>query len=192
LTVGIIYAISVITEITEGVFMKLSPVMKRFVLHWGEMGSRWGVNRTMSQIHALLFLSEAPLTAETITEALQVARSNVSTSLRELQSWGLVKLVHVEGDRRDHFEAHHDVREIFRVVMEERKKRELDPTLTALRECVAEAGSDTPKAVRERMVDTLEFMELITGIFNEVKQLPDANAVAWLKTGLKAKKLLST
>lgn len=170
--------------------MKLSPVMKRFVLHWGEMGSRWGVNRTMGQIHALLFLSETPLTAETITEVLHVARSNVSTSIRELQSWGLVKMVHVEGDRRDHFESHKDVREIFRVVMEERKKRELDPTLAVLHSCVDEAGGETPKVVRERMTDTLAFMQLITGIFDEVKQLPDANALAWLKTGLKAKKLL--
>ena len=170
--------------------MKLSPVMKRFVLHWGEMGSRWGVNRTMAQIHALLFLSEAPLTAETIAEVLHVARSNVSTSIRELQSLGLAKMVHVEGDRRDHFETYHDVRDIFRVVIEERKKRELDPTLVVLRNCVNEAGNDTPKAVRDRMADTLAFMQLITGIFDEVKKLPDANAMAWLKTGLKAKKLL--
>ena len=170
--------------------MKLSPVMKRFVLHWGEMGSRWGVNRTVAQIHALLFLSETPLTAEDIAEVLHVARSNVSTSIRELQGWGLVKMMHVEGDRRDHFEAHHDVREIFRVIMEERKKRELDPTLVVLRECVNEPGHDTPKAVRDRMVETLAFMELITSIFDEVKQLPDANVVAWLKTGLKARKLL--
>ena len=170
--------------------MKLSPVMKRFVLHCGEMGSRWGVNRTMGQIHALLFLSETPLTAETIADVLHVARSNVSTSLRELQSWGLVKMTHVEGDRRDHFDAHKDVREIFRVVMEERKKRELDPTLAVLRDCVNDAANDTPKAVRERMADTLAFMQLITGIFDEVRQLPDANALAWLKTGLKAKKLL--
>ena len=96
--------------------MKLTPVMGKFVLHWGEMGSRWGVNRTVAQIHALLFLSEAPLTAETVADVLQVARSNVSTSIRELQSWRLVRMVHVIGDRRDHFEAHHDVREIFRVV----------------------------------------------------------------------------
>ena len=171
--------------------MQLSPVMKRFVLHWGEMGSRWGVNRTMAQIHALLFLSETPLTAESIAGVLHVARSNVSTSIRELQSWGLVKMLHLEGDRRDHFEAHKDVREIFRVVMEERKKRELDPTLVVLRDCVDQAGSDTPKAVRERMADTLAFMQLIAGIFDEVRQLPDANALAWLKTGLKAKKLLT-
>lgn len=170
--------------------MKLTPVMEKFVLHWGEMGSRWGVNRTVAQIHALLFLSEAPLTAETIAEVLQVARSNVSTSLRELQSWGLVRIVHVIGDRRDHFEAHRDVREIFRVVVEERKKREIDPTLTVLRACVTEAGKETPQGVRDRMSDTLEFMELLATVYEEVKQLPDAGFVAWLKTGLKAKKLM--
>jgi DNA-binding transcriptional regulator GbsR (MarR family) len=171
--------------------MKLTPVMEKFVLHWGEMGSRWGVNRTVAQIHALLFLSEAPLTAETIAEVLQVARSNVSTSLRELQSWGLVRIVHVIGDRRDHFEAHHDVREIFRVVVEERKKREIDPTLTVLRACTTEAGKETPQGVRDRMSDTLEFMELLASVYEEVKQLPDAGFVAWLKTGLKAKKLMN-
>jgi DNA-binding transcriptional regulator GbsR (MarR family) len=171
--------------------MKLTPVMEKFVLHWGEMGSRWGVNRTVAQIHALLFLSEAPLTAETIAEVLQVARSNVSTSLRELQSWGLVRIVHVIGDRRDHFEAHHDVREIFRVVVEERKKREIDPTLTVLRACATEAGKETPQGVRERMADTLAFMELLASVYDEVKQLPDAGFVAWLKTGFKARKLMS-
>lgn len=170
--------------------MILTPVMERFVVHWGEMGSRWGVNRTVAQIHALLFLSEAPLTAETITDLLQVARSNVSTSLRELQSWKLVKMVHVIGDRRDHFEAHHDVREIFRVVVEERKKREIDPTLTLLRSCVTEAGKETPQAIRERMSDTLEFMETLGSVYEEVKQLPDAGFMSWLKTGLKAKKLM--
>ena len=170
--------------------MQLTPVMEKFVLHWGEMGSRWGVNRTVAQIHALLFLSEAPLTAETIAEVLQVARSNVSTSLRELQSWGLVHIVHVIGDRRDHFDAHHDVREIFRVVVEERKKREIDPTLTVLRACATEAGKETPQGVRDRMSDTLEFMELLASVYEEVKQLPDAGFITWLKTGLKARKLM--
>lgn len=170
--------------------MKLTPVMERFVVHWGEMGSRWGVNRTVSQIHALLYLSVSPLTAETIAEVLQVARSNVSTSLRELQSWGLVKLVHVIGDRRDHFESLTDIKEIFRVIVSERKKREIDPTLTVLRACATEAGNETPKAVRERMADTLAFMELLDSVFGEVNQLPDASLVAWLKTGLKARKLM--
>jgi len=170
--------------------MQLSPVMERFVLHWGEMGSRWGVNRTVAQIHALLFLSECPLHAEDIAETLGVARSNVSTSLRELQSWELVRIAHVKGDRRDHFEAQHDVREIFRTVAEGRKRREIDPTLTMLRDCVTEASNETPKAVRARIKDTLDFMELMASVFEEVKTLPDASLTQWLKTGMKAKKLL--
>ncbi|WP_078121107.1 GbsR/MarR family transcriptional regulator [Thiosocius teredinicola] len=171
--------------------MKLSSTMERFVMHWGEMGSRWGVNRTVAQIHALLFLSEAPLHAEEISETLGVARSNVSTSLRELQSWELVHIVHMKGDRRDHFEAQHDVREIFRTVAEGRKRREIDPTLTTLRACVSEAGGETPKVARGRMKDTLDFMELMANVFEEVKALPNAGLTQWLKTSLKAKKLLS-
>ena len=171
--------------------MKLSPVMEKFVLHWGEMGSRWGVNRTVAQIHALLFLAEEPLNAEAIAEILHVARSNVSTSLRELQGWGLVKVVHVMGDRRDHFVAHHDVREIFRIVVEERKRREIDPTLTVLRDCATEAGEETPTPVRERIHDTLDFMELLSDVYEETRQLSDANLIAWLKTGRKARKLLT-
>src|SRR5213593_214083 len=116
----------------------LDPVSQRFVLHWGEMGTRWGVNRTVAQIHALLYLSAKPLNAEEIATTLSVARSNVSTSLRELQSWGIVKVVHVLGDRRDHFETLKDVWEIFRIVAEERKKREIDPTLRVLAQCVQE------------------------------------------------------
>src|SRR5512142_2777238 len=145
--------------------MQLTPTMKQFVLHWGEMGSRWGVNRTIAQIHALLYLAEEPLTAETISERLSVARSNVSTSLRELQSWGLVKVVHVLGDRRDHFESLHDVWDIFMVILEERKRRELDPTLTTLRDCVLESENDqkTSPEVKQRIADTLAFLEQLTG-----------------------------
>src|SRR5574341_1104701 len=105
----------------------LSPTMKKFILHWGEMGTRWGINRTVAQIHALLYLSPRPLHAEQIMEALAVARSNVSTSLKELQGWGVVRLVHVMGDKRDHFESRRDVWEMFRLVLDERKKREIDP-----------------------------------------------------------------
>src|SRR5713101_2594305 len=115
---------------------KLSPVQQKFILHWGEMGTRWGINRSVAQIHALLFLSPRPLHAEEIVETLGVARSNVSTSLKELQGWGIVKLVHVMGDKRDHFESLKDVWEMFRVVLDERKKREIDPTLRLLRECL--------------------------------------------------------
>src|SRR5439155_24380666 len=126
---------------------KLSPVQQKFVLHWGEMGTRWSINRTVAQIHALLYLSPDPLPAEDIAETLGVARSNVSTSLRELQGWGIVKRVHVLGDKRDHFESMKEVWEMFRIVLDERKRREIDPTLAMLRECIREAeknnGSDS-------------------------------------------------
>src|SRR6266705_177668 len=124
---------------TEFIDMSLSHVQQKFVLHWGEMGTRWGINRTVAQIHALLYISPKPLNAEEIAETLGVARSNVSNSLRELQSWRIVKLVHVLGDKRDHFESMKDTWEMFRVVLDERKKREIDPTLAMLRSCVAEA-----------------------------------------------------
>src|SRR5499427_9021133 len=120
----------------------LSPVEQKFVLHWGEMGTRWGVNRTVAQVHALLYISPQPLNADDIVAALEVARSNVSTSLKELQGWGIVRLVHVRSDKRDHFESMKDVWEMFRVVMDERKKREIDPTLAMLRTCIAEAAKD--------------------------------------------------
>src|SRR4051794_9986285 len=103
--------------------MPLSPTVQRIVLHWGEMGSRWGVNRSVAQIHALLYLSDRPLPAEDIADELGIARSNVSTSIKELQGWGLIKLVHVLGDRRDHFEAIQDITQLFRVIVEERKRR---------------------------------------------------------------------
>src|SRR6266487_5221411 len=120
----------------------LNPVQQKFILHWGEMGTRWGINRTVAQIHALLFISPKPLNAEEIAETLGVARSNVSTSLKELQGWGIIKLVHVMGDKRDHFESMKDVWEMFRLVLDERKKREIDPTLEVLRECITEAGKE--------------------------------------------------
>src|SRR3712207_2302129 len=118
---------------------QLSPVATKFILHWGEMGTRWGINRTVAQIHALLFLSPKPLNAEQIAETLSVARSNVSTSLKELQGWGIVRVVHVLGDRRDHFASMKDVWEMFRAILAERKKSETDPTLPLVRACVAGA-----------------------------------------------------
>src|SRR6516162_11387502 len=122
--------------------MKLSPVQQKFVLHWGEMGIRWGINRTVAQIHALLYVSPKPLNAEEIAETLNVARSNVSTSLKELQSWRIVKLVHVLGDKRDHFESMKNVWEMFRIVLDERKRREIDPTIAILEECIAAAAQE--------------------------------------------------
>ncbi len=172
--------------------MKLGPTTEKFVLHWGEMGTRWGVNRTVAQIHALLYLSPAPLNAETIAETLGVARSNVSTSLRELQSWGLVRVVHVLGDRRDHFESLSDIWDIFMAVVEERKRRELDPTLTTLRECVLEAESDQSidAEVRTRIQDTLEFMEMLTDWYGQMKTLPRPVIVRILKLGAGLQNLL--
>ncbi len=129
------------------------------------MGTRWGINRTVAQIHALLFISATgPLQAEEIVETLAVARSNVSTSLKELQGWGIVKMVHVLGDKRDHFESMKDVWELFRVVLDERKRREIDPTLLMLRECIAEAGElkDKDTYTRERLQELCDFFEITT------------------------------
>src|SRR5678815_2897761 len=143
----------------------LSPIAKNFVLHWGEMGTRWGINRTVAQIHALLYLSPKPLQAEEIAATLGVARSNVSTSLRELQGWGIVRITHILGDRRDHFESLKDVWEMFRIIIDERKKREADPVLGMLRDAVTEAKKPgaADAYTRERLHDMLQFFELMTG-----------------------------
>jgi DNA-binding transcriptional regulator GbsR (MarR family) len=153
----------------------LSPVDQKFILHWGEMGTRWGINRTVAQVHALLFLSPKPLHAEEISSALAVARSNVSNSLRELQGWGIVRVVHILGDRRDHFESVKDVWEIFRIVAEERKRREIDPTLRVIEECVGElkGGAGTANAyTRERLEEMLGFLTATSGLFEEMLRLP--------------------
>ena len=142
--------------------MKLTPVMQKFILHWGQMGSRWGINRSVAQVHALLMLSPTPLPADEIATTLDVARSNVSGSIKELQGWGLVRAVHAFGDRREHFETLRDVWEMFLVILRERKKREFDPTVAALRECAAEAttGGGGGDYATKRMRELIEFMEL--------------------------------
>lgn len=172
--------------------MKLSPTMQKFVLHWGEMGSRWGVNRTVAQIHALLYLAGRPLTAEEITETLGVARSNVSTSLKELQSWGLVKVSHVLGDRRDHFESQHDVWDIFLTILEGRKQRELDPTLTTLRDCVLEGEKDreTSAEVKARIEETLAFLEQLLGWYEQMSRLDRGTLVKLMKLGARIQGLM--
>jgi DNA-binding transcriptional regulator GbsR (MarR family) len=154
--------------------MALSPTEQKFILHWGEMGTRWGINRTVAQVHALLFLSPKPLHAEEIASTLVVARSNVSTSLRELQGWGIVRVAHVLGDRRDHFESVKDVWEMFRIVAEERKRREIDPTLRVLQECVAELKGPASGSAynRERLQEMLEFLTTASGLFDEMVHLP--------------------
>ena len=170
---------------------KLTTVEERFVLHWGEMGVRWGLNRTVAQVHALLFISPKPLNAEEMCETLSVARSNISTSLRELQNWGIVRIVHAMGDRRDHFESVRDVWELFRIVLDERKKRELDPTLAVLRECIAQATQDkeTTPFVEERLRELHGFFETTTGWYEQIRKLPTSGLVAFLKLGDKVKKL---
>ena len=171
---------------------KLSPVQQKFILHWGEMGIRWGINRTVAQIHALLFISPKPLNAEEISDALAVARSNVSNSLKELQGWGIVKRVHVMGDSRDHFESLKDVWEMFRVVMDERKKREFDPTERLLRECIAEAEKDkeTDEYTEQKLRELAEFFDTTTAWYGQIRQWPTGALTRFVKAGDKIRKLL--
>lgn len=170
----------------------LSPVAQKFVLHWGEMGTRWGINRTVAQIHALLFLSEKPLPADEIAQTLGVARSNTSTSLRELQNWGIVRVVHVMGDRRDHFESMKDVFAMFRVIARERKKREIEPTLRVLRECIDESGKPKSAAphTRDQLTELLNFFEIATNAYEKMEKLPTPAILKVAKLGDKALKLL--
>jgi DNA-binding transcriptional regulator GbsR (MarR family) len=170
----------------------LSPVQQKFILHWGEMGTRWGVNRTVAQIHAFLYISPTPLNADDLVETLGVARSNVSTSLKELQGWGIVKLVHVLGDKRDHFESMKDVWEMFRVVMDERKKREFDPTMRMLQECMAEAekGKATDDYTEERLRELFKFFETTTAWYAHVRRWPTAALLKFMKAGDRVLKVL--
>lgn len=172
--------------------MKLSPVTTKFVLHWGEMGTRWGVNRTVAQVHALLYVSPQPLNAETIAETLSVARSNVSTSLRELQGWGIIKPVHLLGDRREHYEAMKDVWEMARVILDERKRREIDPTVALLRECKAELKkAEASDAVTlGRLEEMLAFLEGMTSLYDEMRRLPGGTARKLVKWRGRLRKLL--
>ena len=171
---------------------QLSNIQQQYILHWGEMGTRWGINRTVAQIHALLFVSRKPLNAEEIAEALSVARSNVSTSLRELQGWGIIRTVHVLGDRRDHFESVKDVWELFRQVLDERKRREVDPTLTILRDCVIEAekAGAGEKYAKERLTDLLNFFETTTSWYEQIRRLPTGAMIKFVKMGDKFRKLI--
>ena len=169
----------------------LGTVARRFVMHWGEMGSRWGVNRTVAQIHALLFLAEEPLSADRIADTLVVARSNVSTSLRELQNLHLVRVVHKVGDRRDLFEGSHDVWELFRTIVRERKTREFDPTVGVLREVVADpAFAAESTETRRRIRDTLALMDSLGTWGEEMLRLDPAVLMKIMKLGAKIQKLL--
>ena len=165
--------------------MQLTPAVEKYVLHWGEMGTRWGTNRTVAQIQALLYLSPEPMRADEICELLSVARSHVSTSIRELQGFGLVRMTHVLGDRRDYFESIHDVWELFRVIIEQRKQRELNPTLSMLRSCAAEVEteSDTDPVTRERIRNMLEFVESTSDWYEQIRDIPSSTLTKLMKLG---------
>src|SRR5688572_21142810 len=173
--------------------MKLTATVQRCILHWGEMAGRWGVSRSVAQIHALLFLAPQPLTADEIAESLTVARSNVSVSLKELQSWNLVSVTHVLGDRRDYFQAKKDIWEVLAMIMDGRKKREIDPTLQMLRECSADAKKDheTPEQVKERIAVMLEFLEELAGWYDQIRAMPRPTLLKLMRMGTKVAKIVT-
>ena len=172
--------------------MKLTPTMHRCVLHWGEMASRWGISRSVAQIHALLFLSPEPLIADDIAETLNVARSNVSVSLKELQGWDLVTVTHVLGDRRDYFQARKDIWEVLTTIVDGRKRREIDPTVQMLREFAAESKHDTetPQEVKERLTSMLEFLEEMTGWYDQIRGMPRPTLLKLMRMGARVAKVV--
>ena len=171
--------------------MNLPPLTQRFVLHFGEMGSRWGINRTVGQIYALLYVSAKPLNADEIGEALNFSRSNVSMGLKELQSWSLVRLIHQPNDRREYFKAPDDVWTIFRTLAAERRKREIDPTLSMLRDALMEQPSVAEDIhAQARMKEMHEFIERMTDWLDDVQKMDSATLVSLMKMGSKVQKLV--
>lgn len=169
----------------------MSPLAERFVLHFGEMGSRWGINRTVSQIYALLFISQRALNADEIGEELAFSRSNVSMGLKELQSWRLVKLSHQPGDRREYFSTPGDIWAIFRTLAEERRRREVDPTLSMLRDALLEKpGGEADRYAQQRMGEMHDIIELVTHWFAGVQQLDQATLEQLMRMGTGVAKLL--
>lgn len=167
----------------------LSKTEEAFILHWGQMGTQWGINRTVAQVHALLYLSEKPLNAEEICDILNVARSNVSTSLKELVGWGIVKKTAILGDKRDHFASVKDVWELARIIASERKKREIDPTISVLRECIQEAEQDdaTSATTLERLRNMAKFLETTTSAYDRLASLPTPLLKGMVKVGGKGR-----
>ena len=166
---------------------KQIPEAEAFILHWGEMGSQWGVNRSVAQVHALLYLSDRPLHAEEIVEALGLARSNVSTAMRELQSYDIVRRVHVKGDRRDHFVAETDPWELLLRIAHERKRREIDPTIALLGELAEklDGRKDVPEHVRERIGRMHQFIGTLSSWYEDIQRVPKPTLVALMKLGSK-------
>jgi DNA-binding transcriptional regulator GbsR (MarR family) len=185
------FDIFVMTEIAEAT-EKLPDAAERFVLHWGDMGGQWGVNRSISQIHALLYLSERPRTAEEIAAVLGLARSNVSTSIRQLMAWNLIRRVPVKGDRREHFEAEADVWEIAMRIAAIRKEREIDPAVETLKACVTDAERD-PKlhpVVRKRLTDMLSFVETLDRWYMQMLTVPKPQLAALIRLGTRIVSLM--
>jgi DNA-binding transcriptional regulator GbsR (MarR family) len=172
--------------------MRLTPIMQRYIVHWGEMGSRWGLNRSVAQIHALLYLSPQPVHADEIAETLGIARSNVSVGLKELVAWELVHVSHTLGDRRDFFIAQQDPWEVIRVIVEGRKRREIDPTIHFLRECATalETDTETPPLVKERITGQLEFLETLTTWYDSIKGLPRRTLLKMMRLGQRIAKVI--
>lgn len=164
---------------------KLPPAIEQFVLHWGEMGTRWGVNRSVAQIHAWLYVSEDPKTAEDISETLGLARSNVSNSLKELMTWQLIRRVHVLGDRRDHFTAETDLWEMLMRIAMGRKVREIDPTIEMMRHCASEAAGDDriSKTEKQRITNMLDFLVVMDNWYTDMSAVPKTKMMAMMKMG---------
>jgi DNA-binding transcriptional regulator GbsR (MarR family) len=174
--------------------LPLSEATQKFVLHWGEMGARWGINRSVAQVHALLFSSERPLNAEEIAQALGLARSNVSTAVRELQTWKLVRITHLPGDRRDHFMTSGDAWEMCQAILAERKRRELDPAIAVLKDCLAEGR---PRQERDglatsRLRELLELFETVDGFYEHTRTMPKDTLLKAMKLGKQMAALLDT
>jgi DNA-binding transcriptional regulator GbsR (MarR family) len=169
----------------------LTPLAQRFIMHFGEMGSRWGINRTVGQIYALLYVSAKPLNADEIAESLSFSRSNVSMGLKELQSWRLVKLLHKPNDRREYFEPPKDIWDIFKALLEERRRREIEPTLSMRRDALLETPSnEADQAAQQRMREMYDLIELSSSWFDDVQRLSPETLASLMKMGSKVKKLI--
>ena len=169
--------------------MQITETMQTFISHFGEMGSRWGINRTVGQIYALLYISEKPLCADDIVEVLQISRSNVSMGLKELDSWRLTRLKHIAGDRKEYYTVPEDVWEIFRTLLEERKKREIDPTLSMLRDVILAPKATGEEYSREKMQEMHDLIEMLTGWYMDMQKMETDRLVNLLKLGSKVYKL---
>jgi DNA-binding transcriptional regulator GbsR (MarR family) len=163
----------------------MPPAIERFVLHWGDMGGQWGVNRSVSQIHAVLYLAEHPMTADDIATTLGMARSNVSNSLKELLAWNLIRRVPVRGDRRDHFEAETDIWQIFQLIAVGRKEREIDPAIAVLKSCVAQTERDptVTEVASRRLKEMLAFVELMDGWYSQMLTVPKSSLATLIRLG---------